>query len=241
MGLPERVIQLARSQVGVKEEPTNSSNVLYNTLYYGGKVNDPSLHWCVVFVWWIFRELQASDRFFDGEKTASCGTFLNWARMKRLVVDEPMEGALVLFDWTGDKKPDHIEIVTSFTKTTITSIGGNTGPKSDSVMLQTRNYNNVLTYVWPYREEDIDEDMEQEKFNEMLRAYRADLQDNDAWGSKESEEARQFCIDNNIMVGGDTLPDGSANYMWQDFLNREQMAIILKRFNDYIKGLIANG
>lgn len=235
MGLPNRIIKLAEQQIGVKEEPSNSSNVKYNTLYYGGPVNGPQYHWCVVFIWWLFRQLGMSSRFYDGKKTASCGTYLNWARMKGITLAGPKVGSLVLFDWTGDGKPDHIELVTAFTKDTITSIGGNTGPKSDSVLKQTRSYDNVLEFIWPYYEGD--DKVTLDEFKELMAQYRAELQDNDAWNAEESVKARQFCIDNGIIVGGDPLPDGSPNYMYQDFLNREQMAIMLKRFYDkFIEG-----
>ena len=73
--------------------------------------------------------------------------------------------------------------------------------------------------------------MDQAKFNEMFKvamaAYRAELQDNDyvAW----SEPGRQFVINNGIMSGGSPLPDGSPNYMWQDLITREQVAVVLHR------------
>lgn len=240
MGLPEKIIELAAGEIGVKEDPSGSSNVKYNTEYYGGKVNDTGLHWCVVFIWWLFKSLGKSERFFDGGKTASCGTFLSWARRNDLVVDDPQIGALVLFDWNGDGAPDHIEVISSFTSNTITSIGGNTGPRSDIVAEQERNYDNVVAYVWPYREEDIEEDMTQEQFNEMLRKYRAGLQDNDAWDSEESKSARQFVVDTGLMIGGGSLPNGNPNYMWQDFTNREQLAIMFERYSDYTKALISD-
>jgi hypothetical protein len=33
-----------------------------------------------------------------------------------------------------------------------------------------------------------------------------------------------------IIQGSDPLPDGSPNYMWEDLLTREQMAVLLYRF-----------
>lgn len=80
--------------------------------------------------------------------------------------------------------------------------------------------------------ESEEEEMDQTKFNEMFKAamseYRKDLRDNDcgSW----SEKARQYCIEKGIFAGGDPLPDGSPNYMWADFLTREQCAAVLYRF-----------
>ena len=64
-------------------------------------------------------------------------------------------------------------------------------------------------------------------FKEQMRLYRAELQDNDAgdW----STEARQWAIDNGLVVGTGALPDGSPNYAWGDFVTREQLVTILYR------------
>ena len=64
-------------------------------------------------------------------------------------------------------------------------------------------------------------------FKAQMWLYRAGLQDNDAgdW----SLEARQWSIDNGLVVGTGTLPDGSPNYAWGDFVTREQLVTILYR------------
>lgn len=77
-----------------------------------------------------------------------------------------------------------------------------------------------------------DIEMNQAQFDKMFDAsmarYRQSLQDNDcgAW----SEAARKFAVDQGIFAGGGTGADGQPNYMWQDFLTREQAAQILHRF-----------
>lgn len=79
----------------------------------------------------------------------------------------------------------------------------------------------------------------QEKFNEMFKvamaAYRAELQDNDC--GNYSAEGRQYVVDKGLIVGGAPLADGSPNYMWQDFLTREQFATVLYR-HDKALGLV---
>lgn len=64
-------------------------------------------------------------------------------------------------------------------------------------------------------------------FKQQMKIYRAQLQDNDA--GSWSAEARQWAIDNGLIVGSGTLPDGSPNYAWQDFVTREQLVTILYR------------
>lgn len=77
-----------------------------------------------------------------------------------------------------------------------------------------------------------DDDMTQDKFNEMfdaaMRQYRQELRDNDSgdW----SEAARKFVVERGIFAGGDPGPDGQPNYMWEDLLTREQVAQLLYAF-----------
>lgn len=74
--------------------------------------------------------------------------------------------------------------------------------------------------------------MSQDEFNKMFKvamaAYRAELQDNDC--GSYSEDGRNWAVDAGIIAGGSPLPNGSPNYMWQDFLTREQFATVLYRF-----------
>lgn len=73
-----------------------------------------------------------------------------------------------------------------------------------------------------------DDEMDIQKFKELMREYRTELQDNDS--SKWSKEAREWAVKNGIITGGTPLPDGQPNYMWEDLLTREQMATLLYRF-----------
>lgn len=73
-----------------------------------------------------------------------------------------------------------------------------------------------------------DEDMTIEKFTELMNEYRATLRDNDSgdW----SKEAREWAIANGLFEGSGTLANGQPNYMWADFLTREQAAALFYRF-----------
>ena len=102
-----------------------------------------------------------------------------------------------------------------------------------------RTFRSQAKYYWliDAREFNTEEDdMDQGKFNTMFReamtSYRKELQDNDcgAW----SEAARQWAIENGIIAGGGTGPDGKPNYMWADTLTREQAVMLLYRFAQFI-------
>ena len=68
-----KVMELAFSYVGTKEEPPNSNNVCFNTRYYGREVSGSNYPWCMAFLWSLFDEAGLSKEF--GKKTASCTTF----------------------------------------------------------------------------------------------------------------------------------------------------------------------
>lgn len=76
--------------------------------------------------------------------------------------------------------------------------------------------------------ESEDENMTLEQFTKLMNEYRNTLRDNDSgdW----SKEAREWAIANGLFEGSGTLPDGQPNYMWADFLTREQAATLFYRF-----------
>lgn len=77
----------------------------------------------------------------------------------------------------------------------------------------------------PQQEE---EEVTQAQFNEMFKTYRKDLQDNDC--NAYSAEAREWAIKNGILTGAGTDSKGDINYMYADFMSREQMITVLYRF-----------
>ena len=65
-------------------------------------------------------------------------------------------------------------------------------------------------------------------FKELMKEYRAELQDNDCgtW----SKEAREWAISNGLINGTGTEVNGEPNYAWADQLTREQAAALFYRF-----------
>lgn len=84
--------------------------------------------------------------------------------------------------------------------------------------------------------ENEEDDMTQEKFNEMfsvaMSSYRKKLQDNDSgdW----SQTGREWAIEKGLMAGNGTTVDGQPNMMWEDFLTREQNVVVDKRLYEVI-------
>lgn len=73
-----------------------------------------------------------------------------------------------------------------------------------------------------------DDDMTSEKFGELMKSYRATLQDNDC--SSYSADARKWAIDTGMISGNGSTINGSPNMMWGDFLTREQLVTVLYKF-----------
>lgn len=79
-----------------------------------------------------------------------------------------------------------------------------------------------------------DDTMTYEDFKSFMTQYRKELQDNDA--AQWSEADRQWAIQTGLIQGGNPLPDGSPNYMWDDFVSRVQVATLLHRFYEMMGG-----
>ena len=222
------VLDTARRELGVREDPPESNRVKYNDWYYGRAVSGSAYPWCMAFVQWVFDQAGRPLPF----RTASCSGLLNWYRKNQpdRVVKDPRPGDIIIYTF------GHTGIVESAEGGTVTAIEGNTSAGNDAnggqVQRRRRGRSLVKVYIRPFDSEEMEEDMTQDKFNQMfetaLSAHRIKLQDNDA--SSYSAEARKWAVACGLIQGSGKLPDGSDNYMWEDLLTREQMATLLYRF-----------
>ena len=114
------VLQIAKWQLGMVEWPAHSNKVKYAREY--GLNGQP---WCMMFVWWVFREAG-----FNLYKTASCTTFVSRYRSAspgQIVRSGYQPGDIVFFDFSGSrKKTEHVGIVVEVSDGLITTIEGNT-------------------------------------------------------------------------------------------------------------------
>lgn len=228
----EKILEIARSQLGIKENPPNSNRVKFNTAYYGQEVSGSAYPWCCAFVWWVFREAGASRLFYGGKKTASCSTLLGFHKAQA-VRENYLPGDIIFFNFDGKRNTQHVGICEGWDGRYITTIDGNTAPTNEAnggaVMRRRRPKKYIVGAYRPTYEED---NMDQSKFNQMFRTamteYRNSLRDNDS--SAYSEEARRYVVEKGIFSGSGTAPDGQPNFMWEDLLTREQCAQVLYNF-----------
>ena len=174
MATAERVLELARVELGTKEIPANSNRVKYNTWYYGREVSGTVYPWCMTFVQWIFSQAGVSLPV----KTASCGALMNAAKRSGQWVTKGFRpGDVVIYDFPGGADTDHTGIVERVTKTGVTAIEGNTseqGSQSNGGMVCRKNRNKkyIIGAIRPqFDAEKKEEPMDGKEIYDALQAY----------------------------------------------------------------------
>lgn len=210
----DRLLTIARRELGVKEAPTGSNTVKYNTAYYGRVVNGSAYPWCCVFIWWLFREAGASELYYGGKKTAYCPALLSYHRGQRVTDYRP--GDIIFFNFSGGQGAAHVGICEKWDGVNITTIDGNTGGGNEAnggaVMRRTRNKMYIVGAYRPaYAEER--ENVTQEQFDAMLEDYLARRVDKPGSDWSRMAEAKAAGI-----------TDGSRP---QSFATREEVATMM--------------
>lgn len=225
------ILKIAAGEVGYTESPANSNRTKYGETYGWNGVA-----WCVIFLWWCFHEANASDLFYGGGKTASCGQLRTYAvEHKQWVTDgEYRPGDLVIFDFPGTSATtDHIGIVESVNGSVLTTIEGNTSPTDAGSQYNggcvARKKRDTLKtkIVGAYRPEYTEDDdtMTYEQWKEFMQQYKEELREKP--GSNWSKADRDWATENGIVQG-----DENDRFMWQDFVSREQMAAMMHRLDE---------
>jgi hypothetical protein len=226
MATANNILTLAKKQIGTKENPPYSNKVVYNTEYYGKVVTGSAYPWCVVFIWWLFKNSAAADLFYGGGKTASCNELLNWYKKQGMWHTSGFRpGDLVFYDFNG-KGVTHMGIIEKVAADSVTTIEGNTSVSSNadggSVMRRTRYYSQIAGVARPAYEEEAVSAFTYEMFKEYAKRYEAEQRElpvsewaNDSW---------QKAVATKLLDG--TMPRSP--------LTREQLAVVLNRL-DLIK------
>ncbi len=219
MATAEKILEIARSQIGTRESPANSDNVKYNTAYYGREVSG-KYPWCAVFVWWVFREAGAPELYYGGGETAYCPTLMSFHKKQKVTDYRP--GDIVFFNFSGRSSAGHVGICESWDGTYITTIDGNTGSASEDnggAVLRRRRHKKFI--VGAYRPEyQEDDDMTQDQFNTFMENYLKAKAKEPA-----SDWAKPF-IDTAIDVGAMTDVGGTIERP-KSWMTREELAVVV--------------
>ena len=211
----EKVLALARAQIGVTEQPAGSNRVKYNTAYYGREVSGAGYPWCCTFVWWLFWQAGAEKLFYGGGRTAYCPTLLLYHK-EQGVHGNYRPGDVIFFNFSGKKSASHVGICEHWDGTKITTIDGNTGTGNEAnggaVLRRTRDKKYIVGAYRPAYEEDED-NVTQLQFDHMMADWlaRQSERPESPWG--KMPEAKRAGI-----------TDGSRP---QSFATREEVATMI--------------
>ena len=177
----DRILDIARGELGTVEFPPNSNRVKYNTAYYGREVSGSAYPWCAAFVWWCFAQAGAGSLYYDGGKTAYCPALMAYHRSQEVRGDY-RPGDVIFFNFSGKSNAAHVGICESWDGRRITTIDGNTGTGNEAnggaVMRRTRDKKHIVGAYRPaYRE---DENMTYEQWKQYMTRYRQELADKPA-------------------------------------------------------------
>jgi len=135
-------LDLAISQLGVKESPPDSNQVKYTSWY--GMVGP----WCAMFMTWCFEtnKIRESPSFVKGSRYSYVPYIVADARAGKnglQTTDDPQAGDLVCYDWEWNGEYDHVGIFERWTGSgQFDAIEGNTSTSNNSnggqVMRRTR-------------------------------------------------------------------------------------------------------
>lgn len=120
MTASERVLDVARGQIGAGETPPGSNRTKFGRAY-----NSDGVAWCAIFLWWVFREAGAPQLIHP--RTAYTPTLYDWYRTQGRASSSPRVGSLVFYNWR-DKvdRIQHVGIVEAVEPDAIVTIEGNT-------------------------------------------------------------------------------------------------------------------
>lgn len=169
-----KVIEIARGELGYTENPAGSNRVKYWDAYDSKMQGSP---WCVAFLWWVFNQAGERMAFFGGGKTASCSILLRWYKEQGLTVpvSEAQIGDIVLLNFHGKIDPEHCGLVVNVVDYDSTAnytipqkiyytVEGNTSPGEEGsqdnggcVAHKRRTAKNIVAVCRPqYKEEEMD-------------------------------------------------------------------------------------
>lgn len=121
----EAVVQIARWQIGVTESPSGSNRTKYGEAY-----GLDGYAWCVMFVWWVFKEAG-----FNLKKTASCTMLARaYKEAGQWVTSGYKPGDIAMFDFDGNMngETEHCGIVVDVGPDYIITVEGNTSVGNNS-------------------------------------------------------------------------------------------------------------
>ena len=214
-------------------------------LYHAGK---NGYAWCDIFVDWCFTaafglplatKLTCQPLRGYGAGCTESANYYKWNG--RFFTNNPQPGDQIFFTNDGGKTMAHTGIVEKVENGVVYTIEGNTssapGVVANGGSVNSKSYKIDYARIGGYGRPDYslvpievaeDHHVVEDDVRNSWEHYRKELQDNDShdW----SKEARDWAVRTGLIVGNGTLQEGQPNYMWEDFLTREQAVMLFYRF-----------
>lgn len=107
LSIREAALRFAITQLGVTEHPPNSNSGPQVTAYLRSAGITTPAPWCLAFVHYSY----LAGAKFSLPGGALVQAFDDWATKVGDIVQRPLRGDLVCYDWNGDHWDDHVGIV----------------------------------------------------------------------------------------------------------------------------------
>lgn len=188
MATAKEIIKKAESQKG-------NNYKKYCKAYGCGKTA-----WCVIFIWWVFKECNAKKLFCDGKKTAYVPAVDEWGKEDKLLVkkNHGKEGDIIVFDWGNDGTRDHVGLIVKKNKDgSYKTIEGNTS--GGIVANKTRYTSDICHIIRPKYSEP-----KPEKFN-LKRKLKYGMKGNDVLQLQKELNKKEKTLPN-LKLDGDFGP-----------------------------------
>lgn len=202
----DRLISVARADIGATESPPGSNRTKFGE-WYGWN----GVPWCVIAQAYWFNKAELSYAFFGGGRTASCGTLYQWYKAQGLTVhvEEAQPGDIALLNFHGGTEAEHCGLVIEAGNGWVRTIEGNTSEAQSQsnggmVCEKVRLYRNIVGVCRPMYKEEPKTD----------------------WEGHWAEEHIRWAIQQGIMTG---YEDGT----WQPDrpVTRAELAAVLHRLD----------
>lgn len=168
----ERVLEVARHQIGTAESPPGS-----NCQPYGEAYGWNGVAWCMQFCWWVLTEAGCGDLI---PKSASTVVTRDWYRKRnQWHTQDPRPGDLVFFKFSGNSNPvNHVGLVEVVERGSLITIEGNTtgtsagDQRNGGMVARRRRASNIVGYARPAYQED---ELSQAQVDHIINQLRRDI------------------------------------------------------------------
>lgn len=158
MSRRDRLVEFAKMQLGIHENPRGSNVVKYNDWFYDRNSpyykNPRPYAWCGTFVAYVYH---FSDNMLESQLNDIIGyvpSAQNWLRKNDKLAERPMPGDIIIFDWDKDGFEEHIGIYLFTEGDYYYTIEGNTSPdevgsqSNGGMVCRKRRHNTLVEGIY---------------------------------------------------------------------------------------------